>query len=655
MGSLRRLAGGGPGIARRRGIHLVLAFGAVLLPSLASPAQSAAALVPAACSIQGNVSEYSDGMLFSQTDTIVFNGSGTCSGVFDGLSVTDTAANISVSETHNHVVCVDRAEFRLDGSLTLPSVGGSFAVTVETTTQGATNPAVITTTSQSAVAGVLTVGPNGWAPTWGACNLNGISTFKLQWVVTVPDTSIDSGPSGPTSSGRPSFTYSANVPGSSFQCHMDSAAFSPCPTSGYTSPDLADGAHTFYVRAANPAGQVDPTPASRNFTVDTQAPSVSIDSGPTDPTDDTRPTFGFSSNDGSANFTCSIGDDSADFGPCSGPVTHQPADALAEGSNTFRVKATDAAANASTATRDFVVDTSPPLVVLSGPLTGADAGSVGGGSYKLHVAATDGDPSSPSAERSGVKSIEVLVGGQTKDYAEQSCAAESCPFSRDWTFNTADYPSGAHTVEVVASDQLGNQTVQNLSFSVDTAQPNDVLPCTGSGEPTNFKVYSLGVAFEGIPFTTDLRRCDDPFPGEPVRANYVSYIYGNCVVAPGDGQTPVDEGCAPPLEIQTWPSCERSLADYELEPGVPYPHDDLGLQRGVPAYSFDEGTRVELYTGTSVIVIFGDDPAQLLRAISAIQAESAGSPPGPPSLLGSSTGDLPGAAPGATAGELRCT
>jgi hypothetical protein len=436
---------------------------------------------------------------------------------------------------------------------------------------------------------------------------------------------------------------------------MDNAAFSSCLATGYTSPDLGDGDHTFYVRAANEAGQVDLTPASRNFTVDTQPPSVSIDSGPTGPTDDTRPTFGFSSSDSSATFSCSIDTGTANFGSCSGANSHQPAQNLSDGSYSFRVKATDPADNSSTATRTFTVDTSPPEVVLSGPLAGADAESIAGGSYKLHVAATDGDPSSPSAERSGVKSVEILVDGQSKDYAEQSCAAGNCPLSRDWTFNTADYSSGAHTVDVVARDQLGHQTTQDLSFSVDTAQPNDVLPCTGPDEPTNFPVYSLGLEFEAIPFTTELRRCDDPFPGEPVRANYVSYIYGDCVVTPADGETEVDGGCAPPLEIQTWPSCERSLADYELEPGVPYPHDELGLQRGVPTYSFDEGTRVELYTGTSVVVIFGDDPTQLLRAISAIRAEPAESPPGSPSLLDSGSGDLPAPAPGATTGELRCT
>jgi hypothetical protein len=644
------------------GARLALGLAALLLASLASATPSSAALVPAACSIHGNASgSGSSPGGFGGTETILFDGSGSCSGVFDSLTLTDIPATLQVSETHPYLTClVDQAEIRLDGSLTLPGLSRSLAVSVyttTTTTTGTTNPAVIeVTSSHSAAVGVLTLEPNGWGSR-GACWVGEVypKPFKLEWVVSVPDTDIDSGPSGLTSSRKPVFKYSSNVPGSSFQCRMDSAAFSSCLATGYTSPDLGDGAHTFYVRAANEAGQVDPTPASRNFTVDTQAPSVSINSGPSGATNNTRPIFGFSSSDGSAAFTCSIDTGTVSYGPCSGAGTHQPASNLAEGSYTFRVKATDAVGNASTATRDFIVDTSPPDVVLSGPLTGADGASVGAGSYKLHVAATDGDPSSSSTERSGVKSVEILVDGQSRDYAEQSCTAGNCPLSRDWTFNTADYPSGAHAVEVVARDQLGHQDTQDLTFSVDTAQPNDVLPCTGPDEPTNFPFYSLGVEFEAIPFTAELRRCDDPFPGEPVRANYVSYIYGDCVVAPADGQTEFDEGCAPPLEIQTWPSCERSLADYEFEPGIPYSFDEFGLQRGVPAYSFDDGTRVELYTGTSVIVIFGDDPAQLLRAISAIRPEPAESPPGPPSLLASGGGDLPVPAPGATTGELRCT
>lgn len=40
------------------------------------------------------------------------------------------------------------------------------------------------------------------------------------------------------------------------------------------------------------------------------------------------------------------------------------------------------------------------------------------------------------------------------------------------------------------------------------------------------------------------------------RANFASLIYGDC-------EASSDAGCAPPLEIQTWPACERNAGTYE--------------------------------------------------------------------------------------------
>jgi hypothetical protein len=60
------------------------------------------------------------------------------------------------------------------------------------------------------------------------------------------------------------FAFSSPTPGT-FQCSMDGAAFTAC-----TSPTrvrLGRGKHTFSVRAVNPSGTVDPTPASVTFKI----------------------------------------------------------------------------------------------------------------------------------------------------------------------------------------------------------------------------------------------------------------------------------------------------------------------------------------------------------------------------------------------------
>jgi hypothetical protein len=83
---------------------------------------------------------------------------------------------------------------------------------------------------------------------------------------TAPDTVITSGPSGTTSISTPTFTFLGTEPASTFACRLDNAPFAPC-TSPYLSAPLAEGHHTFAVRATDPSGNVDSTPATREFTV----------------------------------------------------------------------------------------------------------------------------------------------------------------------------------------------------------------------------------------------------------------------------------------------------------------------------------------------------------------------------------------------------
>ncbi|HEX6022585.1 MAG TPA: Ig-like domain-containing protein, partial [Solirubrobacter sp.] len=92
-----------------------------------------------------------------------------------------------------------------------------------------------------------------------------------------PDTTITSGPIGAVSSTTATFTFTSTEAGSTFQCSLDGAAFGTCPTS-YTG--LSQGPHTFAVRATDAAGNTDPSPASQNWTVDTQAPPAPVITAP---------------------------------------------------------------------------------------------------------------------------------------------------------------------------------------------------------------------------------------------------------------------------------------------------------------------------------------------------------------------------------------
>ena len=172
----------------------------------------------------------------------------------------------------------------------------------------------------------------------------------------LPNTSITSGPPSFTNSRSPSFTFSSNETGViSFECHRDGEDFAPC-TSPKAYAGLPEGTDHFYVRAIDAAGNVDASVAMSNFTIDTVAPTVSIDFGPTGTTSDNSPLFGFTVTDGSAS-GCSIDQGSASFGPCSSGTSHGVTQILADGAYTFRVRGSDAAGNSAIATRSFTIST----------------------------------------------------------------------------------------------------------------------------------------------------------------------------------------------------------------------------------------------------------------------------------------------------------
>lgn len=179
---------------------------------------------------------------------------------------------------------------------------------------------------------------------------------------TAPDTTITSQPANPSSSASAQFSFTSTSASATFACSLDSAPFTNC-TSPASYTGLADGAHTFQVRASDQNG-VDQTPASYTWTVsiapppgDTTAPETTITSGPPASTTSTSASFAFSSNEANSTFQCSL--DNAARSACTSPQDYT---GLAVGSHTFNVWATDAAGNtdATAATQTWSVTTSAP-------------------------------------------------------------------------------------------------------------------------------------------------------------------------------------------------------------------------------------------------------------------------------------------------------
>ncbi len=269
------------------------------------------------------------------------------------------------------------------------------------------------------------------------------------WTIdtTAPDTMIDSGPAdGSTTTDKdPSFAFTATEAGSTFECRLDNGSWSPC-SSPETLTDLADGNHSFDVRASDPSANTDPTPATRSWTIDTTAPDTLIDSGPADgsTTTDKDPSFAFTATEAGSTFECRL--DNGSWSPCTSPETLTD---LTDGNHTFDVRASDPSANTdqTPATRSWTIDTTAPDTMIdSGPADGSTT--------------TDKNPSF---------AFTATEAGSTFECRLDNGSWSPCTSPETLT----DLADGNHTFDVRASDPSANtdQTPATRSWTIDTQVP----------------------------------------------------------------------------------------------------------------------------------------------------------------------------------------
>jgi hypothetical protein len=163
---------------------------------------------------------------------------------------------------------------------------------------------------------------------------NGASDLSSSWQAdsTPPATSITSGPAGPVNTARPTFELASSELGATLQCRVDGGAFQAC-TSPFTTAALADGDHTLTVRSVDPAGNVDPNPVVRAFSVDTVAPELTIECPPS-------LVLG-----ASAFATVTASDGGSGLPPGEDPSGMYPLDTTQPGPQAFRLDAVDQAGN----------------------------------------------------------------------------------------------------------------------------------------------------------------------------------------------------------------------------------------------------------------------------------------------------------------------
>jgi hypothetical protein len=125
-----------------------------------------------------------------------------------------------------------------------------------------------TVTVAPAAQGTVTVQVQAGAALDAAGNPNSASNVgSTVFDITPPNTTIVSTPPNPSGSSSATFTFTSTEGGSTFQVQLDGGAVAPNASGTQTYNGLAVGTHTFSVSAVDPAGNIDPSPATFTWVI----------------------------------------------------------------------------------------------------------------------------------------------------------------------------------------------------------------------------------------------------------------------------------------------------------------------------------------------------------------------------------------------------
>lgn len=268
---------------------------------------------------------------------------------------------------------------------------------------------------------------------------------------TAPDTALVEFPDALSNDRHVRILFEAHGNANGFFCTLDGQT-SPC-----ISPfeaDVQDGEHAFAVAAAL-NDNIDETPATHAWRIDSVAPDTQLTSAPPTLDNTVAPVFEFMSpDDTTALFECAV--DEGAFSACSSPHTVNSADGL----HTFQVRARDAAGNidATPAIHGWTIDaTAPDTMITTGPAAGATTGPSGSFAFTSNDTAA------------------------TFECSLDAGAFAACTSPRAFTLG-----NGAHTFSVRAKDQVGisDPTPAMRAWTVDAVAPPVAITSTPAN-PTN--------------------------------------------------------------------------------------------------------------------------------------------------------------------------
>jgi peptidoglycan/xylan/chitin deacetylase (PgdA/CDA1 family) len=371
---------------------------------------------------------------------------------------TDNAGNI---ETYNTLT---------------PQIDTTPPVTTQTVAHGTGNQAIVTLTASDPLSGVAEIDYSGdggatWttvaaAQTQVTLPLNGSTTLRYHAVDNVgntesdhtyeldgqpPVTTITAGPTGWITSGSATFSWNGTddwTPAAQlvYQYQLDGGTWSGWSSAtSATLTGLTAGPHTFVVEARDLAGNIEASPPSRTFSVDTIAPTASATASPAGWTTGNVAVTFTASDTGSglvtSSATCTVD------GVVRAFTYGSPVSITAVGNHPVVFTIKDVAGNTATAQVSAQIDrTAPTARATASPSTWTN------GNVNVSLTATD--------TLSGINQSSAT-------YSIDGAAAQPLAWGTPAVVSTV----GTHTVALTVKDLAGNTATASATARIDRTAP----------------------------------------------------------------------------------------------------------------------------------------------------------------------------------------
>jgi hypothetical protein len=396
-------------------------------------------------------------------------------------TVTDTAGN---QNTATQRLLIDATAPNL--SITSSALTNDPTPAISGTTEAGSTVAV--TVDGVTVAGVIVTGTNWTAQTTvtlahgthhvsvAATDIAGNTTSpsatqSLMVDLSLPIIAINPGPTDATNDRTPTIAGTTDLapgPGVIVSVSIDGGA----PLTALVQPDgwnvtpseqLTPGDHNLVATASDPAGNIGSS--SQTLTIDIEAPSVSVDGGPSRTTTDATPTITGSAPDvpvGSPVTVTIYGQTLMTTIVLAGTFSVTAA-ALPNATHFAFVTVTDAAGNIGNANQALTVNAVPPTVTYT---------------HGAAFATNDATPLiSGSTDASAGSTVTVTADGQTLRATVQPGGS--------WNVTAAHIGNGDVTIVTEITDASGNIGTATQLLTIDTVEPVvDVPPTVETADPT---------------------------------------------------------------------------------------------------------------------------------------------------------------------------